>query len=137
MGGGPPAAVAAQAEKSRKSVSTCAPGDTKQVAGEAHAGEGGGEKYFPLGNLAPSRYVVAMVNFGSLLRDWRGERRQYDAAEALGVSPGQLCRLESGQRRPSAAFLARAAEVYDIGAADLVMAVRLLAEGEHAESEEE
>lgn len=78
-----------------------------------------------------------MVNFGALLRDWRGERRQYDAAEALGVSPGQLCRLENGQRRPSAAFLARAAEVYDIGAADLVMAVRLLAEGEHAEIEEE
>lgn len=100
-------------------------------------GRGSSEKYFPLGNLTPFRYVGGMVNFGALLRDWRGERRQYDAAEALGVSPGQLCRLENGQRRPSAAFLARAAEVYDIGAADLVMAVRLLAEGEHAEIEEE
>ena len=75
-------------------------------------------------------------HFGSALREWRGDMTQSAAATLLGMSQGQLSRLEHGQRRPSAALLWRMAETYGRSPADIVLVARLLADGAELDEED-
>jgi transcriptional regulator with XRE-family HTH domain len=47
-------------------------------------------------------------------------RRQYELAEAAGISAGHLSELESGRRNPSPELLVRLAEALGCATADLM-----------------
>lgn len=63
--------------------------------------------------------------FGSLAREWRGERTQTEVARALGIVQSTLAKIELDQRRPTTRIIGRMAEVYGLDDLEVAFGVRL------------
>jgi len=66
--------------------------------------------------MSKSKKLADLDSIGSRIRGLRGEMHQEELAEYLGISQGQLSKVERGKLAPTAEMLVRLIEKFGKGA---------------------
>ena len=66
--------------------------------------------------MSRSKRLADLDAIGSRIRELRGEMHQEELAEYLGISQGQLSKVERGKLAPTAEMLVRLIEKFGKGA---------------------